>query len=133
MAKNRQDVQLSPHFRLSEFSTKTGALPPVEAVDALRTLCVVVLEPLRLLFGVCTVTSGYRTAAHNAAVNGAKGSKHLYAADPHVPAADVKFRRGRPTAWAAEAKVILRGTGGVGTYSTHLHVDMRRNPARWTE
>lgn len=126
---NRGDLALSAHFRLREFAGRNGALPPSDSIDALRTLCVVALEPLRARYGITTVTSGYRTAAHNAAVGGARHSHHLYGLFPHQPAADVKCRLGTPRQWAALLDQL--GVGGLGLYSGHVHVDLRRGRARW--
>ena len=49
-----QDIQLSPHFKLSELTASTTArengidnTPPPEIVDNLRHLCEGTLEPLR--------------------------------------------------------------------------------------
>lgn len=44
--------------------------------EALRALCAAVLDPLREAVGPVTVTSGWRSAARNAAVGGATGSQH---------------------------------------------------------
>lgn len=124
-----RDGALSPHFMLSEFAMKDGTLPPIGCTLALRRLCVEVLEPMRVHFGPCTVTSGYRTTAHNRRVGGARRSRHLYEEHPHEPAADVRFVRGTPEQWAAKA--IAMKVGGVGLYRSHVHVDQRRVLARW--
>lgn len=125
------DVRLSPHFLLSEFSPHDGGTVPPKYVPSLRSLCVLVLEPLRVEFGVCHVVSGLRTVKHNAAVGGAKESHHLYALDPLAPAADVRFAKGTPAQWAARADRLLRTYGGIGTYRTHVHIDRRKGKARW--
>ena len=53
------DIQLSRHFRLSEFTRSATAIrygidnePDVDSVEALQNLCIHVLEPLRQRFGV---------------------------------------------------------------------------------
>lgn len=124
-----RDGALSPHFMLSEFAMKDGTLPPLGCVTALRRLCVEVLEPMRVQFGTCIVTSGYRTPEHNRAVGGARRSRHLYAQWHHEPAADVRFARGTPEQWAARAMAMK--VGGVGLYRSHIHVDQRRVTTRW--
>lgn len=124
-----RDGALSPHFMLSEFAMRDGTLPPLGCVTALRRLCVEVLEPMRIVFGPCRVTSGYRTPEHNRRVGGAKGSRHVYAEHHHDPAADVRFSKGTPEQWAARA--ISMRVGGVGLYRGHVHVDQRRVLARW--
>lgn len=123
-------VRLSKHFGLWEFGMDDGTLPPPSSIPYLIILCEQVLEPMRARFGLCTVTSGYRTPTHNTLVGGAKDSRHLYDRHPTTPAVDVAFRTGKPETWAAMA--ITMKVGGVGVYRTHLHLDRRRNRARWT-
>lgn len=84
---------------------------------------------MRARYGVCTITSGYRTAARNKAVGGAPKSHHLYEMWPLSPAADVRFAKGTPEQWAATA--INMRVGGVGLYAGHVHVDQRRGLVRW--
>lgn len=124
-----RDGALSAHFMLSEFAGNDGTLPPLGSTLALRRLCDEVLEPMRAQFGVCTVTSGWRSDARNRLVGGAPNSRHLYHQHPQSPAADVRFARGTPEQWAALA-IRLR-VGGVGLYRSHVHVDQRRTLARW--
>ena len=83
------------------------------------------------------ITSGYRTAAHNAAVGGSKSSQHLLgrAADFYVEGVDV-------ATVAAYAETLLPGRGGIGRYpkdakhSTRktgwVHIDTRANKSRWS-
>lgn len=122
-------TRLTPHFRLGEFAMHNGVLPPTASTEALRALCRDVLEPMRAQFGVCVVTSGYRTVAHNRAVGGAPDSRHVYDKRPSEPAVDVRFARGNPEQWAAMA--ISMKVGGVGLYDSHVHLDRRRRAARW--
>jgi zinc D-Ala-D-Ala carboxypeptidase len=85
---------LTPHFTLAEMVKSQVASrrgipnsPPPAAITNLRTLCVHVLEPLRQHFGrPVIVSSGYRSAALNAAINGAPSSQHIrgQAADVEV-------------------------------------------------
>lgn len=86
-------MQLSRHFRLSEFTRSATAMrygidnePDVESVEALQNLCIHVLEPLRKRFGVIKVTSGYRCPELNNKIGGSPSSQHLRgeAADIHV-------------------------------------------------
>lgn len=75
---------LTPHFTLEEFTHSPTAVrlglgntPPPGAVDALRALCVHVLEPLRAHVGrPVRVLSGYRGDALNVRVGGAPSSQH---------------------------------------------------------
>ena len=68
-----QDIQLTSHFKLSEFTESRTArkhgivnVPGQEAVENLRKLCENTLEPLRVALGVPVhVTSGFRTKELN--------------------------------------------------------------------
>ena len=68
-----QDIQLSPHFKLNEFTKSRTArqhgidnAPPPEAVENLRALCSHTLEPLREALGLpIIITSGYRCKVLN--------------------------------------------------------------------
>lgn len=96
-----KDIQLSPHFKLSEFTRSATASKygidnslsethPIDAaiIDNLRKLCIHVLEPLRVAMGVpITIGSGYRSTVLNKLVGGVPHSMHLtgHAADIHIP------------------------------------------------
>ncbi len=56
-----------------------------------------------------TITSGYRTASHNAKVGGSKSSQHLLGR-----AADIQVQDTDPLAVAAYAESLMPGWGGVG-------------------
>lgn len=123
--ERRADRQLTAHFKLSEFHCRDGTAVPDNTVDGLVKLCERVLEPLRTKFGVCNVSSGFRSKSHNEVVGGASRSYHRYDLRPGFAAADVKFRQGNPREWFAEADRILGNRGGAGRYNTFLHVDNR--------
>lgn len=89
-----QDIQLTRHFMLSEFTKSSTAealgidnTPNLEIVCNLQQLCFHVLEPMRNWFDVpITISSGYRSHALNKAVGGVPNSQHLtgQAADIHL-------------------------------------------------
>lgn len=92
-------MNLSEHFTLEEFLRSETAvvnaikLEPTESeIEAMRQLCVSVLEPMRLTIGSrIIITSGFRNAELNKAVGGAAGSQHMRgeAADIKVDTADL--------------------------------------------
>ncbi len=85
--------QLSPAFRVREFRCRDGS----DAIMIDQTL-VVLLQCIREHFGkAVTITSGYRTAAHNAAVGGAKSSQHLLGRAADIQVAGVPSRTWPPT------------------------------------
>lgn len=122
--------QLTANFHVREFACKDGRPVPGFAVPALTNLCVKYLEPLRATFGPCLVMSGYRPADYNAKIGGAKFSQHIYELSPSSVAADLIFRTGSPAQWAQLADNL--GAGGVGRYTSFVHVDNRTGRARWS-
>ena len=122
--------KLSPNFTVYEFRCRDGS-DTIMVDEAL----VVVLQCIREHFGkAVTITSGYRTAEHNAAVGGAKSSQHLLGR-----AADIQVTGVSVEAVAAYAESLMPGWGGVGRYPVKsgrakgwVHVDPRPNKSRWT-
>ena len=90
-----QDIQLSPHFKLSELTASATArengidnTPPPKIVDNLRHLCEGTLEPLREEIKLpVVITSGYRCKALNERItHHSNTSQHMsgLAADFHI-------------------------------------------------
>ena len=89
----KKDIQLSEHFKLSEFTRSATAqvrgidnMPGQLEIENLRALCREVLEPLRAYaqqYGQgatevpIRISSGYRCRLLNAAVGGVKNSQHM--------------------------------------------------------
>ena len=103
------DIQFTPHFKLSEFvSSETAEKqgiennPSPEAVENLRLLSVHTLEPLREALGLpIVITSGYRCKALNDLIaHHSQRSQHM---------------QGR----AADFYVISRRNGGNGRNASH--------------
>ena len=121
--------QLSPSFRVREFGCKGSD------VVLLDEELVVLLQCIREHFGKpLHITSGYRTAAHNAAVGGSKSSQHLLGR-----AADIRVQGVNVEDVAAYAESLMPDWGGVGRYPVKagratgwVHVDTRQNKSRWT-
>jgi uncharacterized protein YcbK (DUF882 family) len=88
-------MRLSQHFNLHEFTRSAKAeelgidnAPTPAHAEALRLLCLHVLEPLRAHLGrPVSITSGYRSPALNNAVGGSTKSQHTKG-----EAADIKVR-----------------------------------------
>lgn len=127
-AKNG-DRRLAPDFKVRELRCRDGS----DTVMVDETLTVV-LQCIREHFGKpVTITSGYRTAAHNAAVGGAKSSQHLLGR-----AADIRVQGVSVEEVAAYAESLMPDWGGVGRYPVKagratgwVHVDTRADKARW--
>lgn len=121
---------LSPAFKVREFRCRDGS----DTIMIDQTLAVL-LQAIREHFNKpITITSGYRTAAHNKSVGGAKSSQHLLG-----KAADIQVADTTVEAVAAYAESLMPGWGGVGRYPVKagrakgwVHVDTRPNKSRWT-
>lgn len=95
----KYDIQLSKHFKLSEFTRSATAsakkidnTPSLLVVSNLQQLCIHVLEPLREHFNCpITISSAYRCQALNKAVGGVATSQHMTgeAADIHLPSSAI--------------------------------------------
>lgn len=120
-AKNGSQ-KLSTNFKVKEFACKDGSDPIFISPDLVD-----VLQKIRTHFGkAVTITSAYRTAKHNQSVGGAAYSQHLYGT-----AADIKVKGIKPKDVAAYAEKLLPNTGGIGIYSTFVHIDVREKKSRW--
>ena len=124
------NLKLSEHFKVREFYCRDGSDPIF--VDA---ELVEILEKIRTHFNKpVTITSAFRTAAHNATVaKAAKYSQHLYG-----KAADIQVTGISVEQVYAYVDKLLEGRGGVGIYPPGLgrangwvHVDVRKEKSRW--
>lgn len=88
-------MRVGKYFTLDEFTASQAAArrglsntPEQPALDAIKDLCKHVLDPLRAsVQNPVVISSGYRSAAVNAAVGGSRSSQHRLgqAADIIVP------------------------------------------------
>ncbi len=122
--------RLAPSFAVREFRCRDGS-DTIMVDQALPVL----LQAIREHFGrAVVITSGYRTAAHNAKVGGSKSSRHLLGR-----AADIQVQGVAVEAVAAYAESLMPDWGGVGRYPVKagrakgwVHVDTRAKKSRWT-
>lgn len=114
------------YFKRSEFACKCGKYCngfPVEPNEKL----VETLETIREHFGVpVTVSSGIRCKTHNTNAGGVSKSQHM-----EGTAADIVVK-GVPVSEVVKyAETLMPKTGGIGTYKTFTHIDVRSVKARW--
>jgi uncharacterized protein YcbK (DUF882 family) len=115
-------TKLSANFKVSEFACSDGTDTVFLSMELLT-----LLQKIRDHFGkVVTISSGYRTEAHNKSVGGATYSRHKYGM-----AADIVVASVTPLEVAQYADTLLGAKGGVGLYKTFTHVDVRAAKYRW--
>lgn len=71
-----------------------------------------------------TITSGYRCSEHNAAVGGAKGSKHLEGI-----AVDIAIHSANDRYSLLYLAMNTCGFTGIGIAKSFIHLDTRKGPA----
>lgn len=115
----------SYNFKAREFDCKDKYR--TRAPNGMSKELIIKLERLRHELGdrPVTITSGYRTPAHNKLVGGASNSQHLYGR-----ASDIKVKGVSPSKVYEVADRIF-AKGGVGKYPTFVHVDTRGYRARF--
>ncbi len=114
---------------MKEFRCKDGSDPVFVDMDLVK-----LLQQIRDHFGKpLTITSAFRTAAHNKNVKGATYSQHCYG-----KAADIRVQGVSVEDVADYAETLLKGTGGIGRYPVKkgrpagwVHVDVREVKSRW--
>lgn len=115
------EKNLSANFKVREFACTDGSDPIF-----IDTELVKVLQKIRNHFGKVTITSAYRTPTKNKAAGGQVYSQHLYG-----KAADIKVKGVAPKTVSAYANTLMPKSGGIGTYKTFTHIDVRATKARW--
>ena len=124
------NINLTPNFTLSEFNSKDGSAMPVDVRTNIEHLAEQ-LQVIRDHIGQpLTVTSGYRSPAHNKAVGGAPKSFHVQGKAVDLKARDMSAKElaATITALMIEGKIAK---GGIGLYSTWVHYDTRGSHVRF--
>lgn len=117
------DFRLGENFTLVEFASRDGA-DEVFNHPAL----VVLVENVREHFGKpVTINSGYRSAAHNRRIGGARSSRHVMGL-----AADIVVDKGAVAPKKVAEYIETLGAGGIGRYNTFTHVDVQGKNRRWS-
>lgn len=116
------NTKLTKNFKVSEFACSDGT-----DTIFISSLLVSILQQIRDHYGKAVhINSAYRTEAHNKKIGGATYSQHKYGI-----AADIHIDGVKPKDLAAYVETLLPSSGGIGTYSSFVHVDVRRTKSRW--
>jgi uncharacterized protein YcbK (DUF882 family) len=115
---------LSANFSKSEFACHCGCgFNDVsrDLVNALQSLRIALDEPIHIL-------SGCRCEKHNTKCKGAKHSQHLLGT-----AADIQVKGLSPVKLYEfiDDNADVLGISGIGRYTTFVHIDVRKDRARW--
>lgn len=123
-------MKLSKNFNLREFKCSDGSPTPLEVFKNLEKLATNLQVLREKVDSPITITSGYRSPAHNKKIGGAEKSQHILGT-----AADFKVKGMRPSeVYAIIENLIKEGKiqeGGLGLYSNWIHYDIRGTKARW--
>jgi uncharacterized protein YcbK (DUF882 family) len=123
-------MKLTTNFNLPEFASKDGSAFPESVKESLAELAEN-LEILRAHFGKpITITSGYRSPAHNLRIGGASESFHT-----RGMAADIKVKEVAPKIVYNAIELLIKSgkmkEGGLGLYNSWVHYDIRGKKIRW--
>jgi uncharacterized protein YcbK (DUF882 family) len=123
-------MNLSENFNLSEFASKDGAEFPQDVINNITRLAAALQVIRNELKARITITSGYRSPAHNRAIKGAENSTHVRGL-----AADFRVQGMTPVHVAAVIERLISENkipqGGLKAYSSWVHYDIRGTRARW--
>lgn len=123
-------MKLTPNFDLEEFHCRDGTKVPPELMPNVRELAAN-LQVLRNEIGEPVhINSAYRHKAYNKKIGGVPSSQHIQA-----KAADITAKSYTPKQLAAVVERLIKAKklwfGGIGIYPGFIHVDTRKNKARW--
>lgn len=117
------NTKLSDNFTVREFACQDGSDKVLIDTDLVK-----ILQKIRDHFGKpITINSAYRSASHNRKVGGVSNSQHVKGT-----AADIIVSGVAPVEVAKYAEYIMPNKGGIGVYSSFVHIDVRTSRSRWT-
>lgn len=121
---------MTKNFKISEFECNCGCEMPERVKSNIEVLANQ-LQVLRdYIKKPITLTNAYRCASHNKAVGGVANSQHVTgkAADIKIKGLSSFFVAKTIEGLISEGKMIQ---GGIGTYNSFTHYDIRGIKARW--
>jgi uncharacterized protein YcbK (DUF882 family) len=131
LRKGMKTEKLSKYFDWSEFQSNDGAAMPDHVKANIKKL-VPQLEKIRAASGnrPMRINSGYRSPAQNTAVGGVKNSYHMQgmAADFTIQGMTPKQVQQLVGSLIDSGQITQ---GGLGSYGTFTHYDIRGTKSRW--
>ena len=126
-------MKLTHNFSKSEFECKSGEDMPLDVLENVKLLAIQ-LQKIREYVGKpIRINSAYRSEAHNEAIGGVKTSQHILG-----KAADITIDTFTPDEVVSIIENMLTNEmlggfyiGGLGSYNTFTHIDIRDKKARW--
>ena len=126
-------MKLTSNFSKSEFECKSGEEMPLDVLENVKLLAIQ-LQKIREYAGKpIRINSAYRSESHNKAIGGVKTSQHILG-----KAADITIDTFTPDEVVSIIENMLTNEmlggfyiGGLGSYNTFTHVDIRDKKARW--
>lgn len=126
-------MKLTNNFSKSEFECKSGEDMPADVLDNVKKLAIQ-LQSIRDYVGKpIRINSAYRSKAHNKAIGGVETSQHILG-----KAADITIDTFTPDEVVSVIESMLTNEtlgsfyiGGLGSYNTFTHIDIRDKKARW--
>ena len=126
-------MKLTNNFTKSEFDCKSGEEMPLDVLENVKLLAIQ-LQKIRDYVGKpIRINSAYRSEAHNKAIGGVKTSQHILG-----KAADITIDTFTPDEVVSIIENMLTNEmlggfyiGGLGSYNTFTHIDIRDKKARW--
>ena len=126
-------MKLTSNFSKSEFECKSGEEMPLDVLENVKLLAIQ-LQKIREYVGKpIRINSAYRSEAHNEAIGGVKTSQHILG-----KAADITIDTFTPDEVVSIIENMLTNEmlggfyiGGLGSYNTFTHIDIRDKKARW--
>lgn len=116
------NTKLSTNFKVREFACLDGTDTIFISDDLVS-----ILQKVRTHFGKSViVNSAYRTESHNKKVGGSDDSQHKYGM-----AADIRIAGVSPKTIATYVNKLMPDRGGIGVYSSFVHIDVRTKKSRW--
>ena len=123
-------MNITLNFSLNEFASKDGASFPLEIIDNIKLLAANLQVIRDEIKRPMSITSGYRSPAHNRKIGGATNSYHV-----RGMAADLKASGLTPKQLFDIIERLQRegkiAKGGLKAYNTFTHYDIRGTNARW--